>query len=79
MSTCEALKVGLIYRNLLRAVKKHIGNEDSKKHFREYVTEEFRKNNSSSTSDLSSIDQSLKLAQDYTLILNSVHHHKVFL
>uniref|UniRef100_A0A803Q9P3 Uncharacterized protein n=1 Tax=Cannabis sativa TaxID=3483 RepID=A0A803Q9P3_CANSA len=32
------------FRNLLKAVVKHIGKEDSKRHFREHVTNEFRKN-----------------------------------
>ncbi|XP_015877176.1 uncharacterized protein LOC107413677 [Ziziphus jujuba] len=70
----EALQVAKVYRNLLRAVKKHIGKEDTKKHFREYVIEEFRKN--SILSDISSIEQKIKLARDYAVLLNSVHYHK---
>lgn len=73
----EALQVAKVYRNLLKAVKNHIGREDNKRHFREYVTKEFRKN--SIPSDLSSIQQKIKLASDYTFLLNSVHHHKVLL
>ncbi|PON64340.1 Complex 1 LYR protein [Trema orientale] len=65
----EALQVAKVYRNLLKAVVKHIGKEDKRRHFREYVTEEFRKN--SIPSDLSSIPQKIKLAQDYTILLNS--------
>ncbi|KAH7537364.1 hypothetical protein FEM48_Zijuj03G0084700 [Ziziphus jujuba var. spinosa] len=65
----EALQVAKVYRNLLRAVKKHIGKEDTKKHFREYVIEEFRKN--SILSDISSIEQKIKLARDYAVLLNS--------
>ncbi|EXC19491.1 hypothetical protein L484_014121 [Morus notabilis] len=65
----EALHVTKVYRNLLRAVKKHIGNEENKRHFREYVTEEFRKK--SISTDLSSNQHRIKLAQDYTFLLNS--------
>lgn len=73
----ETLHVTKVYRNLLRAVKNHIGNEENKRHFREYVTEEFRKK--SISTDLSSNQQRIKLAQDYTFLLNSVHHHKALL
>lgn len=63
-----------IYRHLLKAVGKHIGKEDHKRHFRDFIIEEFRKN--SETMNQSSIQQKLKLARDYTFMLNSVHHHK---
>jgi len=66
-----------VYRHLLKAVKRHIGKEETKKHFAEYVTEEFRKN--CVLSDPSSIQQKIKLAKDYTYLLNSVHHHMVLL
>lgn len=70
----EMPKAAQVYRQLLQAVRKHIGNEDYKMHFREYVTQEFRKN--CKLSDPSSIQQKIKLANDYTFLLNSVHHHK---
>ncbi|KAG2667686.1 hypothetical protein I3843_15G124400 [Carya illinoinensis] len=70
----EALQAAKVYRQLLKAVKKHIAHEDSKRRFKEYVTEEFRKN--CALSDFSSIPQKIKLANDYTFLLNSVHHHK---
>ncbi|KAM6554749.1 hypothetical protein CsatB_015511 [Cannabis sativa] len=73
----EAFQVAKVYRNLLKAVVKHIGKEDSKRHFREHVTNEFRKN--LVLSDLKSVRQKIKLAQDYTYFLNSVHHHKELL
>lgn len=63
------------YRHLLKAVVKHVGKEDYKRHFREFISEEFRKN--SKLLDPSSIQQKIKLAHDYTFLLNSVHHHKV--
>lgn len=75
--SAEALQVCKAYRHLLKAVKNHIAKEDTKRHFVEYVTEEFR--NNCKLSDLSSIQQKIKLARDYTFLLNSVHHHKVFL
>ena len=73
----EALQVAKVYRNLLKAVVKHIGKEENGRHFRDYVTEEFRKN--SVPSELSSIHHKIRLAQDYTYLLNSVHHHKALL
>lgn len=71
----EALHALKTYRQLLKAIKKHIGKEDYKKHFSEFIMLEFQKN--SNLSDQSSIQQKLKLAHDYTFLLNSVHHHKV--
>ncbi|KAJ7975112.1 Complex 1 LYR protein [Quillaja saponaria] len=70
----KALQTAKVYRTLLKAVNKHIGKEESKRPFREYVTEEFRKNSNLSVVD--SVQQKVKLAQDYTFLLNSVHHHK---
>ncbi|KAK9913300.1 hypothetical protein M0R45_037122 [Rubus argutus] len=72
--SAEALQVSKAYRHLLKAVKNHVAKEDTKRHFLEYVTEEFR--NNCKLSDLSSIRQKIKLARDYTFLLNSVHHHK---
>ncbi|MCL7030576.1 hypothetical protein MKW94_008586 [Papaver nudicaule] len=66
-----------VYRNLLKAVKKHIGTEGSKKHFSDYITQEFR--NTSSLTDPSVIKQKINLASNYTYILNSVHHHQELL
>lgn len=75
----ETLKTANVYRHLLKAVKKHIvnGKEGSKTHFLEFVTSEFRKNRN--LSDAVSIQNKMKLARDYTILLNSVHHHKVLL
>lgn len=70
----EALHVAKVFRNLLRAVKQHIGYGENKRHFSEFVTEEFRKK--SVSTDLSSDQQRIKLARDYTFLLNSVHHYK---
>ncbi|KAI9157142.1 hypothetical protein LWI28_017519 [Acer negundo] len=70
----EILQAAKVYRQLLKAVKKHIGKEDYKTHFSEYVTQEFRKN--CKLSDPSHVQQKIKLAHDYTFLLNSVHHHK---
>ncbi|RRT82965.1 hypothetical protein B296_00018908 [Ensete ventricosum] len=70
----EAMQAAKVYRSLLKAVKKHIGNEGSKRHFRDYITEEFRKN--ASVSDQATVENKIKLAHEYTFLLNSVHHHK---
>lgn len=59
------------YRNLLRAVRNHVGKEDHKSHFTDFIKHEFRINVSSQN------PPNLKLAQDYTFYLNSVHHQKV--
>lgn len=61
------------YRNLLRAVRNHVGKEDHKSHFTDFIKHEFRRNVSSQT------PPNLKLAQDYTFYLNSVHHQKELL
>ncbi|KAL5801638.1 hypothetical protein ACOSQ3_033270 [Xanthoceras sorbifolium] len=70
----KTLQAAKVYRQLLKAVKKHIGKEDYKIHFNEYVMQEFR--NNSKLLDPASIQQKIKLAHDYTFLLNSVHHHK---
>ncbi|VFQ62606.1 unnamed protein product [Cuscuta campestris] len=73
-----------VYRNLVKAVKKHVGKEEHKAHFTKFIKEEFRKsisNESAAKTDLSStlLQDRLKLAKDYTLLLNSVHHQKELL
>lgn len=77
MGSQQVLAAAKVYRDLLRAVKKHVGNEEYTKHFSEYVTDEFRKN--CQVSDPSLVTQKIKLANDYTFLLNSVHHQKVLL
>ncbi|KAA8539361.1 hypothetical protein F0562_026053 [Nyssa sinensis] len=74
MGSSEALQAAKVYRHLLKAVKKHIRKEDHKSHFTNYIAQEFHKN--SQQSDLSSVQHKVKLARDYTFLLNSVHHHK---
>lgn len=72
----ETLQTAKIYRHLLKAVKKHVvnGKEGSKAHFLEFVTSEFRKNRN--LSDAVAVQNKMKLARDYTILLNSVHHQK---
>ncbi|XP_054808001.1 uncharacterized protein LOC129310159 [Prosopis cineraria] len=74
MGSQASLQTAKIYRHLLKAVKRHIGKEDSKRHLLEFITLEFRKN--SNLSDCVAVQKKLKLARDYTFLLNSVHHHK---
>lgn len=62
-----------VYRSLLKAVKEHIGKEQHKSHFIDFIKHEFRKNANSDN------PQNLKLARDYVFYLNSVHHHKELL
>ncbi|XXG50713.1 hypothetical protein AAC387_Pa02g4661 [Persea americana] len=69
----EAMQAVKAYRHLLKAINKHIGKDGSKRHFRDFVMEEFRKN--TKLSDPEAAHQKIKLAQDYTFLLNSVHHH----
>ncbi|KAI8006750.1 hypothetical protein LOK49_LG07G01168 [Camellia lanceoleosa] len=73
-SSVEAIQAAKVYRHLLKAVKKHVGKEEQKSHFIEFISQEFR--TSHEQLDLSSIHQKIKLARDYTFLLNSVHHHK---
>ena len=61
-----------VYRELMKAVKKHIGKEEHKAHFRDFIKSEFKKNG-----DGLEQSQKLKLAHDYTYLLSSVHHHQV--
>lgn len=70
----EALQVAKVYRQLLKAVKNHIGKEENKKHFVDYVAQKFREK--STLSKPHSVQQKIKLARDYTFLLNSVHHQK---
>ncbi|GAB4830292.1 hypothetical protein Ancab_019929 [Ancistrocladus abbreviatus] len=73
----QSLRAASVYRNLLKSLRKHVGREDYKKHFRDFITEEFQKN--SELSDPSSVQNKLRLAHDYTFLLNSVHHQKELL
>lgn len=72
----EGLHAVKVCRHLLKSVKKHIGQEDYKRHFSDFIMEEFKKNRG--LLDPSSLQNKLKLARDYTFLLNSVHHHQVF-
>ncbi|XP_054780769.1 uncharacterized protein LOC129288286 [Prosopis cineraria] len=74
MGSEASFQTAKIYRHLLKAVQKHIGKEDNKRHFLEFIKLEFRKN--SNLSDGAAVQQKIKLARDYTFMLNSVHHHK---
>ncbi|KAF6157403.1 hypothetical protein GIB67_038176 [Kingdonia uniflora] len=70
----KGLETGRVYRVLLKSVRKHIGKEEKKRHFTDFITQEFRK-----TTDDSAIPQKLKLARDYNYLLNNVLHHKELL
>ncbi|KAJ4875787.1 Complex 1 LYR protein [Raphanus sativus] len=61
-------EVGRVYRDLLKAVVKHVGKEDHKSHFTDFVKHEFRKNPNS-------LDK-INLARNYAYLLNSIHSHK---
>ncbi|KAL4565055.1 hypothetical protein LXL04_029137 [Taraxacum kok-saghyz] len=78
MGSGEALKAAMVYRELMKAVKKHIGKEEHKNHFRDYIKSEFRKNGDQGL-DISFIQQKIKLARDYTFLINNVHHHQELL
>jgi hypothetical protein len=62
-----------VYRRVLKAVQKHVGGGDSKKHFSEFVASEFRR----PTGTDADARARLRLAGDYAYLLASVHHHKV--
>ena len=59
-------EVARVYRDILKAVVKHVGKEDHKYHFTDFVKREFRNNSNS-----------LHLDRNYTYLLNSIHSHKV--
>lgn len=71
------MQVAKVYRQLLKAVEKHIGKDGGKRYFQDYIIEEFRKN--ANLSDQAAVQNKVKLARDYTFLLNSVHHHKELL
>ncbi|KAI3746890.1 hypothetical protein L6452_09332 [Arctium lappa] len=58
----------------MKAVKKHVGKEEHKAHFRDFIKSELRKYGDGL--ETSFIQEKIKLAQDYTYLLNSVHHHQ---
>eukprot|EP00252_Welwitschia_mirabilis_P011801 TRINITY_DN26230_c0_g1_i1.p1 TRINITY_DN26230_c0_g1~~TRINITY_DN26230_c0_g1_i1.p1 ORF type:complete len:106 (-),score=29.09 TRINITY_DN26230_c0_g1_i1:229-546(-) len=68
------MEASKVYRDMLKAVRKHIGKDGPKLHFQDYIKEEFRK--SKYIEDSSVLQQKLKLAHNYASLLNSVHHHK---
>ncbi|KAJ4967260.1 hypothetical protein NE237_019109 [Protea cynaroides] len=70
----EAMQVTKVYCPLLKAVEKHIGKEEYKKHFSDFITQVFWKR--SALSDPLAAQQQIKLAHDYTFLLNNVHHQK---
>ncbi|KAF9611609.1 hypothetical protein IFM89_033613 [Coptis chinensis] len=67
----EGLQAAKVYCHLLKAVKKHIGKEEHKRHFSDFINQEFHK-----VSDPSTAQQKIMLAHNYSYLLNSVHHHK---
>uniref|UniRef100_A0A7N0V722 Complex 1 LYR protein n=1 Tax=Kalanchoe fedtschenkoi TaxID=63787 RepID=A0A7N0V722_KALFE len=70
------MTAGRAYRAVLKAVKKHVGAEDHhKKHFNDFVTQQFRR----AASDDDAVQGRLRLARDYAFMLNSVHQHKELL
>ncbi|CAK9155127.1 unnamed protein product [Ilex paraguariensis] len=73
-SSSQALRASMVYRHLLKAVQKHIGKEDHKTHFIDFIKSEFK--NNAQQSDPIFIHQKIRLARDYALYMNSVHQHK---
>ncbi|KAJ4807303.1 hypothetical protein LUZ62_019869 [Rhynchospora pubera] len=73
----EAMRAATVYRRLLKAADKHVGKDGSKGHFRDFVSQEFR--NNSNLSEQEAARRKLKLASDYTYLINSVHHHQELL
>ncbi|ONK61514.1 uncharacterized protein A4U43_C08F30720 [Asparagus officinalis] len=71
------MKPANVYRQILKAVDKHVGKDGSRRHFRDFVIQEFRSN--SELSDRSAVRSKLNLASNYTYMLNSLHHHKELL
>ncbi|CAH2070293.1 unnamed protein product [Thlaspi arvense] len=67
----EVVLAARVYRDILKAVVKHVGKEEHKAHFTDFVKQEFRKNANSDSSR-----EKLNLARNYTYLLNSIHSHK---
>lgn len=68
------MRASNVYRQLLKAVKNHVEKSGSKGHFRDFITQEFREN--AKLCNPCEIQRKMKIAHDYTFLLNSVHHHK---
>ncbi|CAA7014702.1 unnamed protein product [Microthlaspi erraticum] len=64
-------QVARVYRDLLKAVVKHVGKEDHKAHFIDFIKQEFRNKANS--------DSKINLARNYTYLLDSIHSHKELL
>ncbi|KAL2635021.1 hypothetical protein R1flu_006500 [Riccia fluitans] len=63
-----------VYRDLLRALNRHVTGGSDNRQFQKFVGEEFRK--LKDISDPTLIEQKLLLAKDYAMLVNSVHYHK---
>ncbi|KAL3702310.1 hypothetical protein R1sor_020332 [Riccia sorocarpa] len=63
-----------VYRDLLRALNKHVTGNGNNRQFQKFVREEFKK--FKDLSDPVLIEQKLSLAKDYAMLVNSVHYHK---
>nr|GEX52868.1 hypothetical protein [Tanacetum cinerariifolium] len=74
MRSGEALKAAKVYRELMKAAKKHIGKEEHKTHFTDFIKSEFRKTGDGLEMVL--VQHKMNVARDYTYLLNSVHHHQ---
>lgn len=68
----EVVLAARVYRDLLKAVVKHVGKEDHKAHFTYFVKQEFRRNANSDPTR-----EKINLARNYTYLINSIHAHKV--
>ncbi|CAN8253361.1 unnamed protein product [Cochlearia groenlandica] len=76
MSGEVALAAARVYRDILKSVVKHVGKEDHKSHFVDFLKQEFRKKNGNSDS---LTREKINLARNYAYLLNSIHSHKELL
>lgn len=63
------------FRQVLRAVDKHLTSVNGNKQWRNYIRQEFKR--ASAVSTLEEQQQQLQEVKDYTHLVNSVQEHKV--
>eukprot|EP00898_Chlorokybus_atmophyticus_P005866 jgi/Chlat1/6280/Chrsp44S05778 len=64
------------YRTVLKVVDRHITGVTGNRRWRDYVREEFRKQQQEANSSTSTVEQKLQLARDYVRLVTDVHAQK---
>lgn len=68
----QAAGVRAVYRELLRAVDRHLTSVAGNRQWREYLGQEFR----APISQEQSLDRQLQLARDYSFLVQNIAYHR---